>query len=75
MNDISKMEKHTGHSEESLKACASVFENLSKSIVSSSLKAVFRKFKSPKFYEVARVASQVPPTPTERGKVANDNDK
>eukprot|EP00347_Sterkiella_histriomuscorum_P012476 403368431 len=62
-SDITKLEKHTGHSEDNLKACASVFESLSKSIVNSSLKAVFRKFKNPKFFEVARIASQPMPSP------------
>ena len=49
------MEKYTGFSEENLKPCVQVFDNLAKSIITSSLKAVFKKFKSPKYFEVTRI--------------------
>ncbi|CDW79874.1 UNKNOWN [Stylonychia lemnae] len=63
--DISKLDKHTGHTDESLKPCAQVYENLSKSIVNSTLKAVYRKFKSGKYYEVTRILQQSPQTQIE----------
>jgi len=59
--DIFKADKHTGHTEDSLKTCIAVFENLAKTIATSSLKATFRKFKSPKYLEVARlVGTEIP---------------
>lgn len=53
-----RMEKHSGYTQEQIKSCAKVFENLIKSIASSSLKAVSRKFKTATYYEVARLAAQ-----------------
>ena len=50
------MEKHSGYTIEELSPCFHVFESLVKSMNSSQLKAVYRKFKSGKFFEVARLA-------------------
>jgi hypothetical protein len=41
-----------------LKDCTVVFENLLKSIAQSSLKAVTRKFRTKKYFEVARFGDQ-----------------
>ena len=53
------MDKHSGYTFESLSPCFSVFESLIKSMNNSSLKAIYKKFKSGKYFEVARLASQV----------------
>jgi Cyclin, C-terminal domain len=53
------MDKHSGYTVENLSSCYHVFESLVKSMNSSQLKAVYRKFKSGKFFEVARLAQQV----------------
>ena len=60
LNEWQKMEKHSGYTLESLSPCYHVFESLVKSMNSSQLKAVFRKFKSGKYFEVARLAQQAP---------------
>jgi len=62
LNEWQKMEKHSGYTLENLSACYHVFESLVKSMASSQLKAVFRKFKSGKYFEVARLAQQAPPS-------------
>lgn len=54
-----KMDKHSGYTIENLAPCFHVFEGLVKSMNSSQLKAVYRKFKSGKYFEVARLAQQV----------------
>lgn len=53
------MDKHSGYTLESLSQCVQVFESLVKSMNNSSLKAVYKKFKTGKYFEVARLASQV----------------
>jgi hypothetical protein len=56
VNDWLKMEKHSGYTLESLSNCYHVFESLVRSMNTSQLKAVYRKFKSGKYFEVARLA-------------------
>ena len=53
------MEKHSNYTLDSLYPCFHVFESLVKSMGASQLQAVFKKFKSGKFFEVARLASTV----------------
>ena len=59
LNEWQKMDKHSGYTFETLSPCFNVFESLVKSMNNSSLKAVYKKFKSGKYFEVARLASQV----------------
>jgi hypothetical protein len=51
------MDKHSGYTFESLSPCFTVFESLIKSMNNSSLKAIYKKFKSGKYFEVARLAN------------------
>ena len=51
-----KMEKHAGYSMDQLQRCSNLFEKLVTSILTSELQAVHRKFKSAKYFEVARLA-------------------
>lgn len=59
LNEWQKMDKHSGYTFESLSPCFNVFESLVKSMNNSSLKSVYKKFKQGKYFEVARLASQV----------------
>ena len=53
-----KMEKHSGYTLDTLAPCFHVFESLVRSMNQSNLKALYKKFKSGKFFEVARLAAQ-----------------
>ena len=64
VNDWLKMDKHSGYTLDSLSTCYQVFESLVRSMNTSQLKAVYRKFKSGKYFEVARLAQQVVPSQT-----------
>lgn len=53
------MEKHSGYTMDQLQPCYHVFESLVRTVPNSNLKAVYKKFKSGKYFEVARLATQV----------------
>ena len=52
------MEKHSGYTLDQLAPCYHVFESLVRSMGQSNLKALYKKFKSGKYFEVARLAAQ-----------------
>ena len=52
-----KMEKHSGYNLDHLAPCFHVFESLVRSMGQSNLKALYKKFKSGKYFEVARLAA------------------